>query len=851
MDITFSGSPANATEMRADVAAVPGVADAVIYRFAQFGQIGSDSSPAVTFAQVLGIEPGRVPHDYGAFALVDGSMDLGRDVVALSIDGAAALGVGVGDRLFFQGWRQDPGGNYTTSTHNVTVAALFRMDPARSPIVYPGTYLVFTRLEDIGYYEAQLGLPSFEAQIQGEVIVDREALVDPYDLEASQRNVVRVERAIRNALLPHAGYIWNNALASNLSNFAGVIGAQRTLYLALSGPVILLGLYLGAVGVDLSHAERRRELAILKTRGATGRQVVGLLLVEGVLGGGLAAVAGLAGGVALSRLLLGVVNPFYSTAATRYDVLAASPWTLILVVVLSVLFMVLVTFRSARRTAGLPIIETLRHYTPGEVRIGYKPTLDLVFVGLAATTYGVVLYSQGAGDNFLTFLVGSLFFVLLPFAPILLILGTTRLLTRWSGRVYEWTARVWRPVAGDLDHVIHRNLRRNPRRAANVAVIVALGMAFGMFILVTAASQLAYQERQIRAGVGADLRIGAPPPDAGFASNVSAIDGVAGVTRMRTVDVTPPFGYASVYAVDVATFFEVTRPEPFYFREIGAEAARSVLATPDQVLITEQYRDEAFLEVGDRLPFRKDIYNRSVYEGTVFVNVTIGGTVRSLPGAEVWGAAPPPAVFGSLETLAPLLAGDATWLPRADRHLVDLEPGADWRAVRDAILALGGFDLTIADEQIEELRLNPVFRAFVGFMEMQIAFIVVILTAGLGIILYTATLERDVEFAAIRARGASGAQVASLLLGEAFSIMLIGLLVGAGMGTLTALVSTQLVTAGPGGSGELLVPLQMVVPAEALLLVLLGPGAMLLTALAVSARVARMDVARVLKIRGG
>src|SRR3972149_6575904 len=110
----------------------PGAADAEISRPAQCGQPPSASPPAVTFAQVLGIEPGRVPHDYGAFALVDGSMDLGRDVVALSIDGAAAPGVGVGDRLFFQGWRQGPGGNYTTSTHNVTVAALFRMGPARS-----------------------------------------------------------------------------------------------------------------------------------------------------------------------------------------------------------------------------------------------------------------------------------------------------------------------------------------------------------------------------------------------------------------------------------------------------------------------------------------------------------------------------------------------------------------------------------------------------------------------------------------------------------------------------------------------------------------------------------------------
>jgi hypothetical protein len=41
-------------------------------------------------------------------------------------------------------------------------------------------------------------------------------------------------------------------------------------------------------------------------------------------------------------------------------------------------------------------------------------------------------------------------------------------------------------------------------------------------------------------------------------------------------------------------------------------------------------------------------------------------------------------------------------------------------------------------------------------MELEMAFMVVILTAGIGLILYAASLEREVELASIRARGASG-----------------------------------------------------------------------------------------------
>jgi len=127
------------------------------------------------------------------------------------------------------------------------------------------------------------------------------------------------------------------------------------------------------------------------------------------------------------------------------------------------------------------------------------------------------------------------------------------------------------------------------------------------------------------------------------------------------------------------------------------------------------------------------------------------------------------------------------------------------------------------------------------------AFMVVILTAGLGLILFEATLEREVEFASIRARGASGWQTAGLLIGEASSIMLVGLVVGAGVGVLSAYLSTTL----GSGSGESLVPQFLIIPVVSLLLLAAAPFAMLVTSFLVSLRVARMDIGRVLKLRGG
>jgi len=247
------------------------------------------------------------------------------------------------------------------------------------------------------------------------------------------------------------------------------------------------------------------------------------------------------------------------------------------------------------------------------------------------------------------------------------------------------------------------------------------------------------------------------------------------------------------------------------------------------------------------------VYNGTNYTGTVTVNTTIGGTVRGLPGTTYYGFGfgMPQVVYGSLDTMGPLLAGQPYPGYGGDRFLVALRANADWRAAKADVLALGASNVQVAAEQIEQLRSNPVFRAFFGFIELEMAFMVVILTAGLGVILYAATLERDVELAAIRARGASGWQTAGLLVGEAASIMLIGLIVGTGIGILAAYLSTSFIAAGPGTAGESLVPVLFILPPEALLLLVLAPAAMLLTSFAVTIRIARMDIARVLKLRGG
>ena len=271
-------------------------------------------------------------------------------------------------------------------------------------------------------------------------------------------------------------------------------------------------------------------------------------------------------------------------------------------------------------------------------------------------------------------------------------------------------------------------------------------------------------------------------------------------------------------------------------------------ACRDTPVICDLKPSGKYLAVGDVLTFRREMRNQAGVLEHVTVTVGIGGTVRGLPGTSAVGSGVPLAIYGSYDTLGPLIDLARSQNIDPQRYLVDLRAGADWRTAEEGIRSLGASGIRVAAEEVEQLRSVPLFRAFFGFMELEMAFMVVVLTAGLGLILYAATLEREVELASIRARGASGWQTAGLLVGEASSIMLVGIVVGAGIGVLTAYLSTTL---GVSGAGESLVPLFLIVPVTSLLLLAAAPIAMLIVSFLVSLRVARMDIGRVLKLRGG
>lgn len=856
-------------DLRELLASVPGVANASVYRNLPSYAISGPDNISGYYFQFYAVDPAHLPLQLTP-TKIEGTQSPSRGNVTLSTTLAQQLGVSVGNTIEMVNLEYRFNGTTRNWTLPLKVAGIVTLPTLASPyyiMPYPGTNAPAAEinLADASWALSQLNVTDTMRYFNGEIWIDRSRFINPYDVPATTFALTRLGRQLNNALASTGAY--SGSVSDNISyllqNFGFTLLIQRIQFFVLSSPVILLGLYLGTVGVDLGHAERRRELGVLKTRGASRRQIVGVLILESVLSGLLAAVIGLAAGIGLSRFLLGVVTTIGSSTAASYTDLFLSPETIVTVAVLSVVFMGIVSYRSAKRTSSLPIVETLRYYAPGETRIQYSPTMDLILIGYSVTAYVVTWFSRGLQGNFVLTMLAFVLILSLPLVPILLIVGSTRLATRSTGRVYEWTARATRPFTKDLENVVRHNLSRNPRRSSNIAIIIALGLAFGVFVVSFLGSQQALLQRQAWATVGGDFSVGPARSfngtvDRGFARNLSLVPGVAITSPVISVYTNFLYSSASVVALDPSTYFDVAQPEPFYFLSPAEDQARTVLATNGSVLVTQAYQVAAAVQIGDRLSITSTIYN-GTGSTTVVVNVTVGGIVRYLPGTSGTGYgfySAPSVIYGSNVTFARLIAaaaspGGPVYYSGNDRYLVRLSQGADWMEVKTAILALGTTDVVAYQDYLNSTSNGPFTASLLGFVKVEIAFIVVILTAGLGLIIYAASLERDVEFAGITARGSSGWQTAGLLVGEAFSILIIGYVIGTAVGLLSSYLFTVVTTPTGAVGVEPVIPAFFVFPVEGVMLLVLAPVAMLGMALLVSWRIARMNVAQVLKMRGG
>jgi putative ABC transport system permease protein len=220
-------------------------------------------------------------------------------------------------------------------------------------------------------------------------------------------------------------------------------------------------------------SQRRREMAMLRTVGATRRQVLAAQLLEAVFLGVVASVLGIAAGVLVAAALRGMLEAFgVDIPASGLELTAR---TALVALAVGVLVTVVSAVSPSVRASRVPPLAALREVASGTVKWPRRRLLGgivLTGIGVAALIAGLAASAVlWVGAGALVIFVGV--FVLGPVIahPVVRVLGAP--VSAVSG------------VTGSL---ARENALRNPKRTARTGGALMVGVALVVAITVMSAS---------------------------------------------------------------------------------------------------------------------------------------------------------------------------------------------------------------------------------------------------------------------------------------------------------------------------------------------------------------------------
>ncbi|CAB4710663.1 MAG: FtsX-like permease family protein [Actinobacteria bacterium] len=315
-----------------------------------------------------------------------------------------------------------------------------------------------------------------------QTLFQKEGKLDEIDV-AAQPNVPSSELVaqIKSILPPHTQVRTGEEQAAKASSdTSSALSFLEYFLLAFGFIALFVGAFVIANTLSITIAQRTREFATLRTMGATGRQVIGVVLAEGLVTGLVAATIGLFAGVGLAKGLDELFKSFGIDLPQSGLIFASR--TVIVSLVLGTAVTLIASVWPAVRATRVPPIAAVREgfvLPPGRFhRLGPYVALVIIGVSLALVCVGAFVKHGIPTATRLEMLgVG----VLGSFIGVAMIASRiVRPLASLLGR----PAQLGAGVAGTLARA---NSMRNPARTASTAAALMIGLALVTIVAVLAA----------------------------------------------------------------------------------------------------------------------------------------------------------------------------------------------------------------------------------------------------------------------------------------------------------------------------------------------------------------------------
>jgi putative ABC transport system permease protein len=537
--------------------------------------------------------------------------------------------------------------------------------------------------------------------------------------------------------------------------------------LAFGAIALFVGAFVIFNTLSITVAQRTREFATLRTLGASRRQVLRSVLLEGFVIGLAASVAGLFLGLGLAKGLGSVMKALQLDLPQTGIVFASR--TVIVSLVVGVLITLVATIAPAFRATRVPPISAVREGAtlPRGRFAGYRPVVALATVGLAVALLGYGLFVHGVATGPRLASLG--FGVLALFVGVALLSSK---LVRPLARAIGWPSRRF---GGSMGRIARENAMRNPTRTASTAAALMIGLALVTFVATFGASLRNSDRNALREQVTADYVVtsksGWDPFPVVAGNAVASAPGVQLVSSVRNDQAKVLGDEARVDGLDPS----VTRVY-HYDWVTGSDATPSQLGRHGAV-IRKKFADKHHLAIGSRVSVVDPAGGRNVY------------LVKGIFDQPKISSLDP--ILGSIGISQ--AAFDATFpRPKDIYTFVNVRGGSSDAATASLARALAPYPDAKVRTRSDwvEWRAKGVDK-LLNLLYVLLALSVVVSLFGMINTLVLSVFERTRELGMLRAVGVTRRQVRRLIRHESVITALIGASLGLPLGIFLAGITTR------------------------------------------------------------